>query len=787
MVQYLATTQPTADWVLAHPDYLEAIAGEVPRLARTHTLQDAVLAIGSFRAAMSRRAAVLCIWSTDYMDSTGSENWGVVRLANPYGLEQYPEVFRETLERSLYIINQRLQHRHLNDQYIIRNWGDNMHTCLAGRGSVAWHMSLAYSDAKAQLPNIARMTTLVVGPDRGQGGGSVDEKLRPLIAFLEAERGQVARYIDAADEVIREAPRRPSLDSAAFRQLRDRFTPASARREDTEAPVTELPQLTKGLSEADQFTTLTFTYEHWVAPNSPLKAEQREILQSDAIDRHPLRIIGPAGSGKTLLMQLLAMRLLHRAVVENNSCRVLYLVHNSAMMGFVRERFTALGADGLHQPDQHRTLEVDTLLGYSRRELGVSDIDVIDKDANETKAYQFRTVFEIVNRKLQGQDYAPSEYPLLSQVVGKPDLVSVLAYLIVVEIGITIKGHDLGDNPGKYIESEQPLSRLHGVLTQPERTFVFEVFNEYHQIVFECYNVLDSDDLAITLLARLHTPLWSMKRRTNGVDYLFVDETQLFNENERRIFAYLPKKSSGNLPIALALDEAQELKGGVSAGFGLLGISAIEDEHLRTVYRSTPSILRLAFHIVQRTTDLFGVDFPDFTVNSVSVVPDDHKLARKPVLVRGGTAAAGIGRYVEKRVRALRTKNLRQVCVVVHGERYWSDVETALDESRLPLFKLTRRGEKIESERPLVVLAKPEVVGGQEFDAVVSVGLELGVVPATIREHESLAETLRQQALREMYLVFTRARYQLLIVISVQAQPSPLLTTAISSGLIDVE
>jgi hypothetical protein len=787
MARYLATTQPTANLLLARLDYLEAMAKEVPRLAETESLLDSVLAVGSFRAAMSRRISVLCIWSTDYVDSTDDEKWGFARLGEPYGLVQYPKVFRETFERSLYIVNQRLQHLHLSEQCIHRNHGDNLHTCIGGRGEVAWHTSLAFSDGKVRVGNVTRTPILVVGPYSGQGSGTVEDRLRPLITFLSAERGQLTRLIDAADELVREAPRRPALDLAAFRDLRDRFLPASARREEADTPATALPQLHKGPAETEQLATQSFTYDQWIVPGSPLKLEQREILQSDTIDRHPLRIIGPAGSGKTLLMQLLAMRLMHRAMVTNTPCKVLYIVHNSAMMSFVQDRFITLGAEDVHQPAEGRTLEVDTLSGYSRRELSLSDIDIIDKDAAETKAFQFRTIVEILDRKLLAQDYAPEEYPLLSQVVGKPELVSVLAYLIVVEIGITIKGHDLGENPSRYIESEQPLSRLHRVLNQAERTFVFEVFKEYHESVFEVFRVLDSDDLAITLLARLHTPLWAMKRPTNGVDYLFVDETQLFNENERRIFAYLPKKSSGNLPIALALDEAQELKGGVSAGFGLLGISAIEDEHLRTVYRSTPSILRLAFHLVQRTTDLFGVDFPDFTINSVSVVPDDHKLARKPVIVRGGMAGTGIGKYVEKRVRALRAKNLRQVCVVVHGERYWSQVEAALDESRLPLYKLTRRGEKIDTDRPLVILAKPEVVGGQEFDAVVSVGLELGVVPPTIRENESLAETLRQQALREMYLVFTRARYQLLIVNSVQARPSPLLETAINSGLIDIE
>lgn len=787
MANYLAVTQPTADWLISHRQYFDAVASDVERLSSTTALQQSVLAVGAMRMAISKRGSPLCIWNVDYLDSTGDEKWGFIRLAEPYGLESHPTIYAEILERALYVINQRQQGLKLPDAFIHRHHFDNLHTCVAGRGSDARHFSIAYSDGKIAIDNARRTAVTIVGPDRGEGKGSVEERQQAIIQFLQAERDTADRILEAADATIRESPRRPALDAVVFTNLRDRFSPRSLIRQAADGPAAELPPLCESLSPEQQYGKSTLTYQQWLAPGSSLTAEQREILESDIIDRHPVRIIGPAGSGKSLLMQLLALRMLHRARQNDSACQVLYIVHNSAMQNLVIERFNTL-CDGLFfQPNSRQILHVETLLGFSQRQLNLSDTEIVDKDASETKDFQLSMIHDALTLLIKERDLTPERFPLLSQLARDEDLIRLCASLIASEIGVTIKGHDLVGDKKKYVESERSLSRLHGALTSDERGFVFDVFQTYHNVVFEGHGVLDSDDLAITLLAKLRTPLWSMKRRVQGVDYLFVDETQLFNENERRLFAYLPKRAEGNLPIALALDEAQELKGAISAGFGLLGITAIEDERLQVVYRSTPDILRLAFHLVQRTTDLFGANFPDFTGSTVSVVPADHKLARKPILVQGGTASSGIGKYIEKRIMGLRAKNIRQIAVVVHGEKYWDQVEKALGASRLPLFKLTRRGERIDQSSPMVVLARPDIVGGQEFDAVICVGLEAGIVPPRIEQHEALAETLRQQALREMYLVFTRARYQLVIANMVNSSPSPLLLSAIESKLLEID
>src|SRR5205807_3878732 len=174
--------------------------------------------------------------------------------------------------------------------------------------------------------------------------------------------------------------------------------------------------------------------------------------------------------------------------------------------------------------------------------------------------------------------------------------------------------------------------------------------------VFETLEIFDTDDLAVSLQSRLTTPLWAMQRRKLGYDYVFVDETQLFNENERRLFPLLTRGNTNHVPVVLALDEAQQTRAVPSAGLGLLGFEQLSHEALESVHRSTHSILRLAFFVIQRTTDLFGSDFPGFTGTTQPVIPDSHKLARLPELRKAAQNGA-LGAEAVRQIRALRQYN----------------------------------------------------------------------------------------------------------------------------------
>jgi superfamily I DNA/RNA helicase len=547
----------------------------------------------------------------------------------------------------------------------------------------------------------------------------------------------------------------------------------------TSLPSVELPLLEQS---HDDHAYLHYNYAQWTARNSPLTEAQRTIVESDLLDHQPLRIMGAAGTGKTLVMMLLAIRRLERAREEGDELRILYLTHNLSMRDTVSARFISLGAGEYLSPDAAQRLLVDTLFGYATDELQIESQHLFDRDAYSSKNFQLDFVGEALKEVLRTRASELASSSLFSQAASDTEVFHALRAAIADEISVAIKGQGLRqDDRKKYVESERHLSRLHGACSLADRDFVFETFNLYHSMVFGEMQILDSDDVAISLLGRLSTPVWDMRRRQMGFHHVFVDETQLFNENERRVFMSLVIGNTMHVPLVLALDQAQQTRASASAGLGRLGVHSVADRRLTGVHRCTKEILALAFFVVQRTTDLFGPDFPDFTGGTTSVLPSSHPLATRPTVHRSG---APLGVSTGTLVADMRRANVRRVAVVVHAERYFAEVHAGLRASAVPFVLLEQRGQSIPTIEPVVVLSRPDSIGGQEFDAVVCVGLEHDVVPARIEGSVALSQGLEQQALREIYVAFTRARYQVHVVLSPGAQASRILEDAIVKELL---
>ena len=779
----LAIPQATIRWLNEHPSLRDELAKNILDISKIPGLATSVVSAGPIRVAASDYTGLVAIWNTEYLASTGSDNWGIIKISGECGLLSQEYILSNVFERQLSVIDRRLNDLILPDPYIHRGHGKNIHTCIAGGNDDARKLSIGYFDGSVDVDQAKRKLIFCVGPS--PEGKNLDSAFKRLTNVIRNSAIHFPKFIADSEIIINTSAQRPTLQNLSlnnFSKIYNTINPSPAI-----APsVSDGTTLIEPVSSPLKYATALLTYDEWREPDSPLTNEQREVLESDNLLKQPLRIAGPAGSGKTLLLQLIAIKLLRKAKNTHTPCTALYVVHNAAMVDMVWDRFDTLGADDLldHTSPQH--FVITTLSDFSRSRLGSEDLPIIDKDAEQTKAFQRDCALMGLKEALgEARGLNKSNAPLLTQVSSHKELMSIFSDLLVYEFGVAIKGHQLTNDPQKYIQSEIPLSRLHKELTTLERTVVFKSFRNYHKTVFEDLGVLDTDDLAISLVAQLRTPLWDMRRRNEGVDYLFVDETHLFNENERRIFALLTKPPTPHLPIALALDQAQDLQGATVSGFGRLGIDKIQDTRLSQVPRCTKSILELAFHFIQQTTDLFSAEFPDFTASSKSIVPDNPPLTSPPVIKRGGTGE-GLGTYVNKQIRDIRSGHIRKIGVIVYGEKHWDDIRRALVRNSDSTVILSRRGDLVDDSRPVTVVSKPDIIGGQEFDAVLVVGVENGIVPPRVDSASGLSATFEQQALRSLYLTITRAKYRLVFINSLLAAPSPLLESSINAGLLTI-
>lgn len=757
-MEFFATTQATSAWVLSHPEVEHALVRVLSKLHRLPTLRQAVYVAGPLRMAATADGRVVALWHIDYLGSTGTEPWGLIRLDGHHGAAATGRE-EEMLRSSLVVFDARLQNLLLPHNQMIRPHGEGMFTAVLGAGKTKQHSSLGYLEAQVG----GSRAVFVVGPQ------DATDNLEKSISLLTESLREVAPI---ASSVVLE------LDSLTFaaRGRPAAEIPSLATLRIVESRPRTALVATPTLSQVFDEPLLPLTYDKWVEPGSALGSEKRSLLEADLIEAQPLRIVGPAGSGKSLLMQLMAVRALRRKLSSGQVARALYLVHNSAMMMSTIDRFETLW------PTANRPkgvlLDVLTLHAYCSDRLKIDSSNLLDTDAGETKEFQLAVVTTQLQERLKG--VTPKSCPLFSRATNDDELIGLLSRLIIHEIGTVIKG--LGLEHHRYVRQERPFSRFHQLLSETERSIVFDVYTEYHREVFEEGGNLDSDDLALSLLSHLRTPLWQLKRKNEGYDYLFVDETQLYNENELRLFSYLTKQSGGNLPIAVAVDEAQSIENASHAGFASLGLTSMRNETLHSVFRSTRAILQLAFHIIQRTTDLFGPDFPNYTEISKSAIPAEHKLAKHPQLHQA-TKHQTLLKTVAELIKSLRKGNVRQIGVIAMNERQVPALVSVVNETGEQTVQIQHRGQALDPRKPVVAVCPIHLVGGQEFDAVVVLGVESGVFPPPVPK-TALAVALEQEGLRRLYLAITRARYQVHVVIDNGANVTPLLLSALDAGLI---
>jgi hypothetical protein len=783
---FLAMPTPTVAWILTRADYVDALAMDLQTIADTEALLTRIVAIGDLRVttrAFSGSGRVAVVWNREYDTSLGCDSYSLIRLDGAVGPLEHKDLAANALRAQFLGIDHRVRRLDLPENYLVSVDDRGVTFAIGTSHQRATAGRVGIHESSVQLGQSRVRVFVAAGPAVNESdlAGSNQELWKALAANAKRLDAPIA----VAEQARQAAPTSERLNPGTLEHLLKVAATAETRRDVVGA---EVLRMKRTFSPDDDKHV---TYDEWMAADSSLDPEKRRLIESDILDSRPLRIIGAAGSGKSLLMQLLAVRALRLAQERGNNSRVLYIAHSYGMQEQIWERFIDLGADKWLDDTEGwlrggrtvgQSLLVTTLSELAQDYSGIDRSELLDADAMGTKQAQRSLVKEVLQVALlrARADGTLAECRILGQVKDDSDLIDVLATLVVDEIGIVIKAHNLGGKSEEYVRSANALSRLHGQLNQAERTIIFEVFEEYERQV----DFFDADDVALTFLSHLGTPAWRKRRLSRGCDYLFVDEVQLFNENELKILAKLPKSERGNLPIALAIDRAQDLSARVQSGIGKFGIEDVETFVLQDVYRCATPILKLGFYVLQKTVDLFNEEFPDFTAITHSRRKASEKSC-KPTWWRARESESPIIDQSVKLAQKLRKANLRRVCLVCFTENWMPALSSLLRDQFKSEFRLIEtRGEALSEERPLVVLAQPRLVGGQEFDAVVALGLEEGVTPPAAGGTD-FNHALEQHALRAMYLVFTRARHQLHIVTRSGFRLTPVLRDALNEGLLE--
>jgi superfamily I DNA/RNA helicase len=468
---------------------------------------------------------------------------------------------------------------------------------------------------------------------------------------------------------------------------------------------------------------------------------------------------------------------------------VLVVAHSTAMRMTIRTAIEAIDDRSFLATTRSdpQFLDVETLHGWCIREL---DLEygpryVLEADPTTSRQQQKQILDEVLGQALT-QRYSGFRTLGLSRdfIVRIDGDRETLLRDLGWEIAIRIKGRGFRRTDlRKYAES--PFKSLVGRgETLVDRHFMFHVYQMYED-KFQTLGLLDTDDVVLSMANRLTSPLWERQRRVLGYDYVMVDETHLFNENERRVLPYLTRGTADYLPLVMTFDEAQSIGGRRSVDLSNSGIENAERRNLTSVHRSSPDIFALARDVVERSPLLFS-EFA--TIEPVArMSKTELRKCRKPLLIYAD-GDAGVCRLAAETCRDLRDHNLQRTAIIVFDPALLELLHRVLGKHVGAFYHVKERGELLAAvPNPGVYTMLPEACGGLEFDAVVLAGIEEGRLPLPMGDLSPEGYlSMEEEAYTELYTAITRARYQLVFVCDYRRGISPTIQPSIAGELIEV-
>ncbi|MFN3239476.1 MAG: UvrD-helicase domain-containing protein [Pseudomonadales bacterium] len=514
-------------------------------------------------------------------------------------------------------------------------------------------------------------------------------------------------------------------------------------------------------------------------------------------DNHgPERIEGAAGTGKTLSLALRCCNVLNSANSGGKSLNAVFLTHSYASKEHIESIIYPKIEWYEHQgSDYSIQLLTTTLQEWCVSTLGnkISETELLDKDAQNSKDYQQILLSEVFN------EFKKDQFPSHSKFISKElteflstEDEALLIQSLQHEIAELIKGR-AGQDLNKYKKTN---TVAHSLPLKETADFecIFGLYTAY-QRKLETAGYFDSDDVILSALGQLDSPIWRRRKNIEGFDVMFVDETHLFNLNELAVMHHLLKDERVS-NIIYSVDRSQSLAN-VSLESEQLDEVFGNDEraevNLKTIFRSSPDIVRLAFSILSSGSTLFtNMENPLDKIEN-SFTSDDERRSKKPYCVEFGSdddVVAGTFQSVDNLVKEISSKRSKVIIiattesVMVALERY------ALDQNKPATF-IKKRGDKkaqIDAEKGnKYIMSGIDYVGGLEFEGAVIVGVDRGHMPAMEENDIDSKHFLNHASYNRMYVAITRAKYGVVLLYSSARGVSKLLDFPIQEGVVEVQ
>ncbi len=489
-----------------------------------------------------------------------------------------------------------------------------------------------------------------------------------------------------------------------------------------------------------------------VANNRTFEEWQKYLTPSQKdVSKHPIdssiRIVGPAGSGKTLALCMRAVQITKDKSFYSAGKKILIATHSWAMAERIDGVINTL--NGGAPINGITTFPLLSLLELHAGHIGQQRTDIIGNDSSDGRTKCMEIIRHTLALFVRKEQTGFSEWisKSLKAEEGSRALAELIINLYDEIAGVLTASGVSPDDPDsirQYINGEREdwMPPFHTIV---DRGFVVSIYREFIQELIDRSSIT-TDQFVLDSIRVLETFTWRMRKETDGYDYIMIDELQLFDPQERSALELLGRSKKG-VPFITAEDPSQ----GVFAALNARpGISQNELVYLDTVHRFNKEIFDLISFIYQK-----------FPLNTLPLKIDSSRDAQKerPNLYTMKTDSLAI-ELVTKLAEEINNSasTTDRICIATLGD-IDSELATALESKKLSVTRLAGFDdvEQLAYSKRSIIVAPWQFVGGTQFSHVI-------VVAAAIAQPQSQFGKLRE--LISVYLSCSRAAGSLNIVCS---------------------
>lgn len=528
-----------------------------------------------------------------------------------------------------------------------------------------------------------------------------------------------------------------------------------------------------------------------------LTTPQLKVVESKNM-LSPIRIEGPAGTGKTASMILRAFYLLEKKRKENEPFKVIFLSHSESTNIENMNAFSYInGSKDYLCGELPQQIQFTTLLKYCIETIKIPTTQVIDIDALDAKDLQRMYIEDSFNEVMWSKykTYRTLLSDKLKELLDeKTTPKGVLFSMLQHEFSVQIKGRTDGT-----IEQYYDINSIENAMvleTKKDKEFIFEIFLKYQEKLSTAA-VYDLDDITIATISTLNTPIWRRERKDQGFDYIFVDEMHLFNINEQYCFHYLTKSPEQKvIPICFALDYSQAIgdRGDIQQDYIEKNFINADENNFKTVFRSSPHITDFCASISAAGALMFKSHYKNPYHTAISGFTEkEEEMCKKPTLFmynNDSEMLESLKEHINLCKKDFLCKN-RDIALIAFDNDFFTteNIECLSKNLNKNIKVVNNRQATLSSSNNSdddIFLFDPYSINGLEFKCVILIGVDEGRVPQGVGLNDISENYIKYIAFNQLYLASSRAKYRLILLGNNLHGRSSCLQYPIQNELIDI-